>query len=184
MDRLTVYELLKVVSYAGDLKDLVNQYKQAITDVMRENERLKEENELFRKGFGLAQTIKDFRNKHSDHVGDANDMIGKRVMYEDGSPSREYEEAYIPLQARKIPSPYSDALINVVTPWTQQHLENQIAAGCLPHGTKLSDMAYPTQNLEHQWDTSVSGDYRCCLCGTRALYGKTNVACTKTMEEK
>lgn len=34
----------------------------------------------------------------------------------------------------------------------------------------------------HQWDTSISGDYRCCRCGTRALYGKTDLLCTKTSE--
>ena len=39
-----------------------------LADTMRDNERLKQENELFRKGFGLAQTIKEHRNKDSNDI--------------------------------------------------------------------------------------------------------------------
>ena len=41
LNRLTVDELLRLTSYAGDPKALVNQYKDALADTMRENERLR-----------------------------------------------------------------------------------------------------------------------------------------------
>jgi hypothetical protein len=77
-DKLTVEQLLDIVrgTDAGNSPDAETHIIMAgqLAEIMRENERLKEENELFRKGFGLAQTIKDFRNKDS---GDATKTSGE-----------------------------------------------------------------------------------------------------------
>lgn len=64
MDRLTIEASPFIgakVTVAGieiASKEDWDKVLQKLEDTLRENERLKEENELFRKGFGLAQTIK------------------------------------------------------------------------------------------------------------------------------